>query len=251
MGGLYKGSISIGKNILVSKDDIDSKNTEFGILYLSLDMIYQTETDQEYLFCLVNGRVELSFEDKSCVAERENCFDEEPYVLSLPAGCSVRIKCLSEYAELNYACTQNDMVFNPLFITPGHLLSSEIVDKDVLNGRTVRYKRVFYDWTTHPESCLFCGEIVNFPGSWACYPPHLHDEPEIYHYRFSSSSGYGFSEYGASAYKVCNLDTMCIPGGVLHSQVTIPGCRGYIMWTQRLKSNGVPINYKQIEGGCL
>lgn len=237
----------MGVNVCVPKDEKDSKGTEFGIIYLTTNMKNSLITDQEYLFCLVKGKVEFCWDDSSCIAERDDCFVSDPFVLDVPKGTKVSIKCLSDEAELNYACTENPVSFEPLFIKPGELLFSDVVDREPYDGKTMRVKRVFYDWNSHPESCLFCGEIINFPGSWACFPPHLHDEPEIYHYRFSSAKGYGFSEYGDDACRVSHLDTMCIPGGLLHSQVTSPGSKGYIMWTQRLKSNGNGIIYKSAE----
>ena len=123
------------------------------------------------------------------------------------------------------------------------LLCRELVDADKLDGKVKRIKRAFFDRSVCPETNLFCGEVVNYPGSWACFPPHLHIEPEIYYYKFFPEQGYGFGEFGEEAVKVVNRSVTCNPGGQLHSQATAPGYAGYIMWTQRLQENGEDIVY--------
>ena len=247
MGGLAKGFLNKGRNRYITKDDSASQGSEFGVIYLEAGDRFRIRTDMEYLFCLCTGSVDFSWNGNSHSAQRRSWIEEEPTVLSVPENTDVELFCPEGAAEINYACTDNDRDFTPRLITPGNLLFSAVVDADKLDGKTKRAKRAFYDWDSHPDSCLFCGEIVNFPGSWACFPPHLHDEPEIYHYRFSPEQGYGFSEYGTEARKVTNRDTMCIDSGLQHAQVTAPGYYGYIMWTQRLKTNGHPIEYRLAE----
>ena len=247
MGGLTRRFLEKGRNRYVSMDDPDSQGCEFGVIYLEAGEEYSFVTEHEYLFCLCTGSVDFSWDGNTYSAARMDWIAEEPVVLSVPVGTDIRILCSKGKAEINYACTENSRSFEARLICPGNLLSVSIADENRLDGKLKRIKRVFYDWDSHPDSCLFCGEIVNFPGCWACFPPHLHDEPEIYHYRFSPRQGYGFSEFGSEGRKVCDGDTMCIPGGMLHSQATAPGYYGYIMWTQRLKDNGHMIEYRMTE----
>jgi 5-deoxy-D-glucuronate isomerase len=38
---------------------------------------------------------------------------------------------------------------------------------------------------------LVCGETLNPPGGWSSYPPHRHDQEEVYLYRFDPPHGFG------------------------------------------------------------
>ena len=51
------------------------------------------------------------------------------------------------------------------------------------------------------------GEVVTAPGGWSSYPPHHHEQPEIYHYRFTEPQGYGHAECGDDVFKVRQYDT--------------------------------------------
>ena len=111
----------------------------------------------EYLFCLCTGSVDFSWNGNSHSAQRRSWIEEEPTVLSVPENTDVELFCPEGAAEINYACTDNDRDFTPRLITPGNLLFSAVVDADKLDGKTKRAKRAFYDWDSHPDSCLFCG----------------------------------------------------------------------------------------------
>jgi 5-deoxy-glucuronate isomerase len=74
---------------------------------------------------------------------------------------------------------------------------------------------------------------VNYPGRWSSYPPHHHDQPEIYHYRFTDPDGYGHAELGDDVLKVRTNDTVFIPPGLDHGQVSAPGYGMYYLWMIR------------------
>ena len=245
MDSLIKGELSAKVNLLVSKESHpEAAGSEFGVICLNAGDKYNIVTDKEYLFCLNTGSVVFHFNGEERKGCRKSCFNDDPYVLDVAAGTEVEIISEIDGTEINFASSDNPNSFEPLFIAPGELLFSGVVDENKLGGDTKRMKRVFYDATTHPKSALFCGEVVNFPGCWACFPPHLHKEPEIYYYKFNPSCGYGFSELGDGARKVTEHSVMCIPPELLHSQVTAPGYQGYIMWTQRLSVIGKNIEYR-------
>jgi 5-deoxy-glucuronate isomerase len=97
----------------------------------------------------------------------------------------------------------------------------------------LRNVRLIFDRTTRPESNLVLGEVVNYPGRWSSYPPHHHDQPEIYHYRFTAPHGYGHAELGDDVVKVREGDTVVIPPGRDHAQVSAPGYGMYYLWMIR------------------
>lgn len=242
---VVRGNINQKLNKYVSREqNPEMMDSEFGVVYLKNGETFALTAREEYVFCLNCGRVRFEWDGSSVTAEREDCFFHEPYVLHICTGTQVKITCLSEYAEINAANTHNDRTFANVLYRPEDLVFSGTVDTDKLDGKVKRIKREFFNRRTCPETNLFCGEVVNYPGCWACFPPHLHTEPEIYYYKFFPEQGYGFCEYGDEAIKVVNRSVTCNPGGQLHSQATAPGYAGYIMWTQRLQDNGKDIEYR-------
>jgi 5-deoxy-glucuronate isomerase len=77
------------------------------------------------------------------------------------------------------------------------------------------------------------GEVINSPGKWSSYPPHHHLQPEFYHYRFTLPQGYGHAELGDDILKIRHGDTVEIPGGLDHAQVSAPGYGMYYLWVVR------------------
>jgi len=100
-------------------------------------------------------------------------------------------------------------------------------------GACRRLVRTIFDYSTRKDSNLVLGEVVNFPGRWSSYPGHHHPQPEIYHYRFTRPQGYGHAELGDAVFKVRDADTMLIPGGLDHAQVSAPGYGMYYLWVVR------------------
>jgi len=93
--------------------------------------------------------------------------------------------------------------------------------------------RTIFDFRNRPQARLVLGEVVTLPGRWSSYPPHHHPQPEIYHYRFSQPSGFGFSEAGGGVVRVRHGDTLKIPPGADHAQVAAPGYPMYYLWVIR------------------
>ncbi len=36
------------------------------------------------------------------------------------------------------------------------------------------------------------GEDIHYPGKWAGFPSHYHEQPEIYFYKFDKDQGFGW-----------------------------------------------------------
>lgn len=241
---VVRGNIDQKLNKYVSRENNpEMMDSEFSVVYLKDGEEFEIMTEEEYVFCLNCGTVIFNWDGFEERGVRGSCFHEEPYVLHVHKDTRVRITCLSERAEINVANTYNEKQFGNKLYKPCDLIYSGMVDVEKLDGKLKRIKREFFNRTTCPETNLFCGEVVNFPGCWACFPPHLHAEPEIYYYKFLPDQGYGFAEFGDEAIKVVHRSATCNPGGQLHSQATAPGYAGYIMWTQRLPDNGKDITY--------
>ena len=242
---IVRGDLSETYNRYVTREkNPEMMDSEFGVIYLKKGESFELLTEEEYVFVLNRGEITMAWDDEEKTVRREDCFREEPFVLHVHTGTKVRFSCLSEDAEINAANTHNEKTFPNRFYGPYEILSHGVVDAEILDGRAKRAKRPFFDRTTCPETNLFCGELVLYPGCWACYPPHLHTEPEIYYYKFDKEQGYGFGEFGDfDAVKLTHRSVSCNPGGQTHSQCTAPGYACYIMWIQRLQDNGKDIVY--------
>ncbi len=241
---VVRGTLSSTMNSYVTREkNPEMMGSEFGVLFLKPGEKFRIQTEEEYLFCLNHGNLIFRWDDQEERAQRKDCFTEDPTVLHVCRGTSVELEAIGGSAEVNVANTENEKSFENRLFRPEDLMCSETVESEKLDGKVKRIKRVFFNRSVCPQTNLFCGEVVNYPGCWACFPPHLHEEPEIYYYKFFPEQGYGLAEYGDEAIKVKNRSVTCNPGGQLHSQVTAPGYAGYIMWTQRLQDNGKDIVY--------
>jgi 5-deoxy-glucuronate isomerase len=121
----------------------------------------------------------------------------------------------------------------PVRYYPPDQIATEDRGAGLVQGACRRLVRTIFDYTTRPDSSLVVGEVVNYPGRWSSYPGHHHPQPEIYHYRFTLSQGYGHAEAGEDVYKIRHGDTLCIRGGIDHAQVSAPGYGMYYLWVVR------------------
>ena len=134
--------------------------------------------------------------------------------------------------------TENNASFAPLLFDKSNLLELDNRGKDILNDSSYRIVRTVFDKRNRPESNLVVGEIITFQGRWSSYPSHYHDQPEIYHYRFSEPQGYAFGENGKAVLRIENYDTYQIAHGQTHAHCTAPGYALYTLWFIRhIKDN--------------
>jgi 5-deoxy-glucuronate isomerase len=98
---------------------------------------------------------------------------------------------------------------------------------------STRIVRTIFDDTNRSESNLVIGEVIGIPGKWSSYPPHHHPQPEIYHYRFLPSQGFGLTAIGDAPYIIHDKDTILIREGEVHPQVTAPGYAMWYLWIIR------------------
>jgi 5-deoxy-glucuronate isomerase len=98
---------------------------------------------------------------------------------------------------------------------------------------STRIVRTIIEDPRAPWSNLVLGEVITFPGKWSSYPPHHHPQPEIYHYRFAPSGGFGFAAIGDEGCVVRNRDTILIPPHAVHPQTAAPGYAMFYIWVIR------------------
>jgi 5-deoxy-glucuronate isomerase len=214
------------------RHDPAGTGTEFGILRLRRGERLRETARAETVFVLLAGGIEIVAGGSTFAARRESLFEEGPTTFHCGAGTVFELAASAEGAELATIRTANASKL-PVRFTGAAEVASEDRGAGLVQGACRRCVRTIFDHTTRPESQLVVGEVVNYPGRWSSYPPHHHPQPEIYHYRFTLPQGYGHAELGDAVLKVRHGDTVSIPGGLDHAQVSAPGYGMYYLWIVR------------------
>ena len=220
--------------------EIDGKHSnmlmDFGILKMQKGQQEVNEEDKERAYLLIQGEVVLKWEDNKAEIKRTSCFDENPWCLHVPSGVEVKVTALGE-SELVVQKTDNDRTF-PAKLYTQEECRSEQFGAGTMNETSTRTVRTIFDYSNAPYSNMVIGEVIDHPGKWSSYPPHDHPQPEVYYYRFLPEQGFGVSIIGEDAFVIKNNDTVAIPGGLVHPQVSAPGYAMYYCWMIRhLKDN--------------
>lgn len=204
---------------------------DFGLQRLRRGGRIATTTKKETLWVLMSGAAEVTVDGKRIRITRESLFEQGPAALHAGIGETVAIRSVSA-TEWCVTATTNGRKLGVRLYLPEEC-ATEDRGAGLAQGACRRLVRTIFDYRTRPDANLVAGEVVNYPGRWSTYPPHHHSQPEIYHYRFTLPQGYGHSEVGENVYKVRSRDTVLIPGGLDHSQVSAPGYGMYYLWLIR------------------
>ncbi|MBI5767339.1 MAG: 5-deoxy-glucuronate isomerase [Verrucomicrobia bacterium] len=205
---------------------------DFSIVHLRGGETRAEAHAKESAWVLLRGEADVTFAGSRATVMRGSLFDEPPTALHVCAATPIELRAAAAGAEFAVVRTTNDRRFTPRLFTPADL-QPEYRGAGLVQNAALRNVRAIFDLTTRPESNLVLGEVVNFPGRWSSYPPHHHDQPEIYFYRFTQPDGYGHAELGDDVVKVRANDTVSIRPGLDHAQVSAPGYGMYYLWMIR------------------
>lgn len=187
--------------------------------------------DKEFILLLIEGDIQLIYDDKTEHCIRKSFIEEEPYVIHSSKGSLVQIISNSK-TELLLQATTNDRVFETKLYKPEDCILM-ISGEGRYDGRATRIVRTVIDYSIAPYSNLVIGEVVSESGGWSSYIPHHHPQPEVYYYRYEREEGFGACFIGDDVYKVSNRSYATIEGGLTHPQVTAPGYPMYYAWMIR------------------
>jgi 5-deoxy-glucuronate isomerase len=201
---------------------------DFGILKLKKGDTEAFPPGRERAWLVIDGTVTFTWEGKTETVTRTSCFDEAPYVLHVSRDTGVHVTTESE-CEICVEQVDNDNLFDSKLYTPENI-RTDIFGAGTLNETSIRSVRTVFDGEINPKSNMVLGEVINHPGKWSSYPPHDHPQPEIYHYRFFPSQGFGISVLDDEAHTVKNGDTTLIGPDKTHSQGAAPGYAMYYIW---------------------
>ncbi len=232
---LYSGPVGRfpeGYTSITHADAIDGSAWSFGIRKLPSGATLQVTAGRECAFVLMQGEASVSFDGKSTSLRRKDVFSDPPFALHLGPKSMAEITAGAEGAEFAEVHAPNSVDFAARLFSPEDS-KPEYRGTGLVRNAALRNVRLIFDQKLRPESNLVIGEVVNYPGRWSSYPPHHHDQPEIYHYRFTDPAGYGHAEVGNDVLKVRTGDTILIPPGCDHAQVAAPGYGMYYLWIIR------------------
>ena len=237
----HKTPFSRGYTSLVSrKGQTADMLMEFGVLKLLPGEHWEQKRDtDEQCFLLSSGSARIIWMVHSsghgpqyAEISRIDLFDHSPFCLSLPGRSRIIIDAKEEGAEFYCSATDNPKRFEAKLFTPEECMS-EMRGAGTMRETSTRIVRTVFDYTNRPESNLVIGEVIGVPGKWSSYPPHHHPQPEIYHYRFLPSQGFGLTAIGETPYLIKDRDTILIREGEVHPQVTAPGYAMWYLWVIR------------------
>lgn len=201
------------------------KDEEYKIRYLT----------KECAVLLIQGEVQWSFENKKRESKRGCCFNDYPELLHICRGKEVKIIALED-SELVIQAAENPLEFETKFYERGDCKDT-VIDMKVLEGTAKRVVRDIINYDIAPYSNLVIGEVITYPGKWSSYPPHSHDQPEVYYYKFTKPQGFGAAFIGDDVYKITHNSASIIDGGKVHPQVVAPGYGMYYCWMIRHLEN--------------
>lgn len=218
--------------------DMNGKHRDMDIgIYTLRDGKAETLSDssKETAVLLLEGTVLLEWNGESVEVSRTCVFEENPWCLHVPKGVDVTVTALKD-SEVLVQKTDNENSFEAKLYTPEDC-GSTIAGEGVWNGTAERIIRTIFDYNSAPYSNLVIGEVISYPGCWSSYPPHHHDQPEVYYYRFDKPHGFGCAMVGPEAYRVEHNSYITIPGELDHPQATAPGYAMYFCWMIRHLDN--------------
>ncbi|MGF1508303.1 MAG: 5-deoxy-glucuronate isomerase [Myxococcota bacterium] len=211
--------------------DDEGTGMQLDLLRGSAGARFRIEAGQELGLMLYSGEVRINIRDHRWTAARSSLFDENGFAWSVAGGDDVEIE-FRDAGELSVFRTRNPASFEARCFGPSEVRVDRRGEHGA-DGAAFRFVRTYYDVESHPDARLVMGEVVNLAGRWSSYPPHHHPQPEVYHYRFDRTHGFGHAEHGDEVFKVKDRDTLCIAPHHTHAQCAAPGYAMFYQWVIR------------------
>lgn len=204
-------------------------------LLLNVDIVllekgnsYVVDEKLEKAILLLQGAVVLTCAENKVSFSRKSVFEEEASCLHGDKD-SVVTCFAQEDSELLIQKIDNQNSFEMKVYNPEDIQVS-IFGENEFDGTMHREVKTVFDYANAPYSNMVLGEVISRGGNWSSYPPHHHEQPEIYFYKYERPEGFGFISVGDDAYQVKNNSVIKILGGKNHPQATAPGFPMYFCW---------------------
>ena len=233
VGGFPKGYTSITE----INGKFSNMLMNFGILELETGKTFSCDDPLEKIVVLLSGEIQAEWDQNSVRAQRNHCFDENIWTLNIDRNTGYTITGIAPNSELAVISTENELAFDPRIYTRSNTIQ-EVRGRNTMEDCGRRIVRTSMDKRITPHSNIMFGEDVHFPGRWAGFPSHSHDQPEVYFYKFAPKDGFGLLRIGDAGELIEHNDTITIDPNFVHPQVAAPGYAMYFLWVIRhLKDN--------------
>ncbi|ONI38211.1 5-deoxyglucuronate isomerase [Candidatus Epulonipiscium fishelsonii] len=228
-----QGEFQIGYNMITEHDGkCKEMMMDFGILKLTKGTVYEDDSKLEKIYLLLYGEIEIEWEDQKRVLKRDSFLDDDFAALNVNKNIKIKIVGISDDAEVAVSRTENDTLFASVLRDKSNSVI-ETRGKGYMNDAGTRIVKTLMDKKLAPESNIMLGEDVHYPGKWAGFPSHSHNQPEIYYYKFYPENGFGLVKLGDEGVLVEHNDTITIDPDLVHPQVAAPGYAMYFLWIIR------------------
>lgn len=231
----YRDGFKPGLTLITRFDEPeDNTGIGFGILKLAAGETHEVVAETETAWLLMDGEVAIDINNGRREAQfsRHSVFDESASCIHVAKGAKVTFNCQTN-VEFTVYQSANEKPFEPRIYYPKDV-PNEHRGAGQVGNTCLRFVRTIFDRNNADSNAeLVLGEVVTMPGRWSSYPPHHHDQPEIYHYRFTKPQGYGHAELGDEVLKVRQNDTIKIFSPNDHAQCSAPGYGMYYAWVIR------------------
>ncbi len=216
----------------VSLCSIGNKNKamdmDVDIYTVENEELHFLEQEKEMAVLLLEGGLSFSWDKEQAEGFRRNVFEDMPFCLHVPANTAIVCKAHGR-ARFLVQKAMNGNHFAPVLYKQEDF--SEVrAGEGFMENTATRLIRTIFDYQSAPYSQMVLGEVIAQQGRWSSYPPHYHDQPEVYYYQFDKPQGFGCAMIGDAAYKIHDHSYIAIEGGYSHPQATAPGYKMYFCW---------------------
>jgi 5-deoxy-glucuronate isomerase len=228
----HRNGFGPGLTEIARPGDADGAGIGLAVLRLAAGERLELTPAHETAWLLMDGAIEVEIDGRRREFSRRSLFDEGPSAVHVSASQRLALRARDE-VELTRYESANAKPFAPAIYGPSDVREDQR-GKGLVHDAAHRIVRTIFDReNADPSAELVLGEVITLPGRWSSYPPHHHAQPEIYHYRFTSPSGYGHAELGEEVLKVRHNDTIKIFHPNDHAQCAAPGYGMYYSWVIR------------------
>lgn len=215
---------------------VNKEGINFEVINLKADDSLKNKSGFENGILHISGQITINFQGVIYEKKRENPLDQIGTFVHLNAEDNCIITT-NDNAQVAVIDVENEKNFESK-IYHATDIDEVMISSEKLEGKDVRTIRNIVDMGTEPNANIVIGEVISGAGCWSSYPPHSHEQPELYYYKFNHPSGFGISVVDESATIVRENDVTIIPGNLIHPQSSAPGYQMYYIWVIRnLKDN--------------
>lgn len=210
---------------------IDEEGISLKIIDLLAGESLSNLIGKETGFLLITGNITCYLNETISRITRNNVFTEKSGFIHVNNQDIAKIIAIQD-SQIAIIEMENDKVFNSKVYKSDMIIEDNLAGKN-LEGKDSRTIRDIVTIGTEPNADIIVGEVISGAGCWSSYPPHSHNQPELYYYKFDHPNGFGLSVVGDDVSIVKDGDYSIIPGDLLHPQSSAPGYRMFYIWIIR------------------